>query len=63
MDPTGATQVAGAAGSAAKELAKGLASAVLFGSFNPEYSKDDQKRMRYIQVKYAQVRCCEGAWR
>ena len=26
---------------------------VVFGNFNPEYSKEDQRRMRYIQSKYA----------
>lgn len=51
-----ASSAANAAGSAAKEVAKGLVNVLVYGSFNPEYSKEDQKRMRYIQQKYAQVR-------
>jgi hypothetical protein len=39
-------QVAGVAGSAAKTAASNLVSVILFGSFNPEYSKEDQKKMR-----------------
>lgn len=26
-----------------------------FPGFNPKYKKEDQKRMRYIQLKYAQA--------
>ena len=28
---------------------------VLFADFNPNYKKEDRKRMRYIQGKYAQA--------
>jgi hypothetical protein len=40
--------------SAGRYLANGVYSLV-FGNFNPDYSKENQKRMRYIQQKYAQA--------
>ena len=30
---------------------------MIFGSFNPNYKKEDRRRMRYIQLKYAQAYC------
>ena len=38
--------------SVGKMVASSIYSSI-FGGFNPDYSKDNQKRMRYIQAKYA----------
>lgn len=48
-----ATAAVGAAGSAAGNLAVQAVTSFLGGSFNPNYKKLDQKRMRYIQQKYS----------
>jgi hypothetical protein len=40
--------------SAGKYVASGVYG-LIFGNFNPDYSKENQKRMRYIQQKYAQA--------
>lgn len=45
----GAASAAGVAGTIVADL--------FFGGFNPNYSKEDRRRMRYIQLKYAQAYC------
>ena len=39
----------------ASTVVQSTISALIFGSFNPTYNKLNQKRMRYIQQKYAQA--------
>ena len=34
-------------------MVKAVITTLFYGSFNPEYKKMDQKRMRYIQKKYS----------
>ena len=46
--------VVGAAAVSGK-LASAAFTAIMFGSFNPTYKKENQKRMRYIQSKYARA--------
>lgn len=46
---------ASAVGSAAANGVGALVSGVLFGGFNPRYSKEHCKKMRYIQQKYAEA--------
>jgi hypothetical protein len=46
-----ASGVVSATGNALGEVA----TAIFWGSFNPKYSKEDQRRMRYIQAKYCQA--------
>lgn len=46
---------AGAVGSAAASGVTSLVSGILFGNFNPNYKKEHQRKMRYIQQKYAEA--------
>lgn len=43
--------VASTVGSSIEYAAVGL----LFGGFNPKYKKEERKKIRYIQSKYAQA--------
>lgn len=47
--------MASGAASSAGSMLEQAATALFFGSFNPKYKKEDRKRMRYIQAKYAQA--------
>ena len=43
---------------ASSAVSSGIAafvSGVIFGSYNPSYNKEDRRRIRYIQLKYAQA--------
>jgi hypothetical protein len=53
MDGGLAASATTGAASAAARVATSVVTTLLFGSFNPDYRKLDQKRMRYIQFKYA----------
>lgn len=46
---------AGGAASGVGRVAGAALSAIVFGSFNPGYKKENQRRMRYIQSKYAKA--------
>ena len=46
---------ASAVGSAAASGVGSLVSGILFGGFNPKYSKEHCRKMRYIQQKYAEA--------
>ena len=42
-----------AGGSAMSTVVSQIIIRILSGTFNPSYSKEDRRRMRYIQKKYA----------
>lgn len=55
-----AEELGGAIGGATKAVTNQLVTSLFFGSFNKEYKQEDQKRMRYIQSKYAQAYGSKG---
>ena len=55
-----ADELGGAIDGATKAVTNQLVTSLFFGSYNKEYRIEDQKRMRYIQSKYAQAYGSQG---